>query len=85
MSYLRDDWHKPRSEGTHLSRSELEALKEAFRARLTPKEAARAIACSSRTARRRFEQFRDEGVLEEDPPPRRITREQRFYHGSFEL
>jgi transposase len=85
MSYLRDDWHKPRSEGTHLSADELEQLKDAFRAGMTPKDAARTIQCSSRTARRRFEQFRDEGLLEQDPPPVRITREQRFYHGSFEL
>lgn len=85
MSYLRDDWHKPRSEGTHLSQAELSQLEQAYRDGKTPKEAARLISCSSRTARRRFEQFRDEGLLEQEPPPARVTRAQRFYHPSFEL
>lgn len=85
MSYLRDDWHKPRSEGSHLSKHELNQLKIAFRAGKTPKEAARMIQCSSRTARRRFVQFHEEGVMEDEPPQMPITRDQRFYHGSFEL
>ena len=60
MSTNPDDWEKPRTRRDHLSAEEMLQLEQMFKAGKTPRDAARAIKCSSRTAYRHFEIFRGE-------------------------
>lgn len=57
MSVRGDDWVKPRSHATHLTREEIEFLRRAWVAGISGRAAARQIQCSSRVANKYYAQF----------------------------
>ena len=93
MTQPRDDWHKPRSKTDHLTRDDIRKLKAFFDLGWSPRNAARELQCSSRTANKYYAEFRGDvrSVPEKKPnPPVRhrpikIEHASRFYKGNFDL
>jgi hypothetical protein len=81
----RDEWEKPRSKGQHLTEQEIALLKTSYKAGHSPREAARAIKCSSRIANKYYSYFRAEGVRRTIDNPLPTAPASRFYKSSFEL
>lgn len=55
----KDDWHKPRTKGQHLTADEIAQIKAAYIAGHRPEYAARELQCSSRVVMKYYAQFRD--------------------------
>lgn len=93
MSTRPDDWEKPRGRRDHLTPADIAKLERSFRQGRTPRDAAREIKCSSRTAYRYFGNFQGAAPAREIAAPLLSTVAKaptpnmvgRFYKGSFEL
>lgn len=59
MSTRPDDWENPRGRHDHLTAEEISKLEQSFKAKRTPRDAARDLKCSSRTAYRYFKIFEE--------------------------
>ena len=57
-----DDWEKPRSHGTALTKEKLEFVRTSFIDRVPIETVARKLKCSSRTVTKYYGYYRAEGV-----------------------
>lgn len=58
----KDDWHKPRSHGQHLTTEEIAFIRESYASGRRLADVARALQCSSRIVSKYYGYFREEGI-----------------------
>jgi hypothetical protein len=80
----KDDWHKPRTQGNHLTADEIELIRAAFKAGRKPSVIARELKCASRTVSKYYQQFRrgDVPVVKRFRP---AIQNRRFHTSDFEI
>ncbi len=78
---IKDDWHKPRGKGQHLTPADIAQIKAAFDAKRKPRDVARELQCSTRVAEKYFRQF----GMGDAPVVVKRFRPDRLYTSNFEL
>lgn len=59
----KDDWSKPRGNGTHLTSDEIANVRRWFREGRSANDIARELKCSTRSIQARFQKFREDGMV----------------------
>jgi hypothetical protein len=94
MTTKKDDWEKPRGNGTRLTKDEIGRLRILFNCGLNYLEAARDLKCSSRVASKYYAIWRGKPHEVGKPKYRHRTKpvpaapapmQSRFYKSNFEL
>jgi DNA invertase Pin-like site-specific DNA recombinase len=94
MVVIKDDWGKPRSNGTPLTAEEIKRVRTAFNQGRHVRDIARELQCSRRTVDKYYAEFRGRPNVRHKPLYRQLIHapkpapaaaQSRFYKSNFEI